>query len=133
MKFKRLPPRFRDRGTQWRYQEGLMSKLELRNSRWQLPTGCTCISAPIQDGQEISTAKPSYIFDDARVKGVNLIVAYCEHVLRRTTPKFKTADSQAGSTYRFLRPKDTKKIRKRTFKQLRKNFNQAKLYLQCCY
>ena len=37
MKFQRLPPCFRGRGTQWRYREGSIFKPEVRNSRWRLP------------------------------------------------------------------------------------------------
>ena len=47
------------------------------------------------------------------------IVACCGHVLCRATPNIKMVECQTGSTYCFHRPKDTNKIRKRTFKQLK--------------
>ena len=49
------------------------------------------------------------------------IMACCEHVLFRATPIFKSVECQIGSTYCFHLPKDTNKIRKRTFKQLKQN------------
>jgi hypothetical protein len=71
----------------------------------------------MQDGQKMSTAKQMF---SMMPEPMDYIVAYYDNVLRRASPKFKTAKSQTVSTYSFLRPKDTNKIRKRTFKQLRK-------------
>ena len=58
------------------------------------------------------------------------IIACYEHVLCRATPSFKTLECQTGSTYSFYRPKDTNKIRKHPFKQLRQKLTWAKPHLQ---
>jgi hypothetical protein len=46
-------------------------------------------------------------------ESIEYIASYCDYVLRRATPKFKMAESQAGST------KDRNKLFERTFKQHR--------------
>jgi hypothetical protein len=55
-KFQRQSVGFWGQITQWRYWLCTILKPEARNSRWRRQTGCTCISASMQDSKEIPTA-----------------------------------------------------------------------------
>jgi hypothetical protein len=97
----------------------LSGRLDVEIGREKFKIAATKPDVPVSQFP-YKTANKFHIFLMMSEK-MERFLAYSEHVLRRSTPKFKMVESQTGSTYVFLQTKGSNKFRQRTFKQHRKS------------